>query len=95
MIEAQSEPDLWIAFRLMKYVILFSEKHKKKQSKLPLIIPIVFYHGNKKYDSPRNLRDLFEDSEQAKSFIGGDYKLIDLSLTPDFEIKKKKHLGMM
>ena len=52
-------------------------------------------NGTKKYNSPRNLWDLFTMPEQAKKLMTEDYKLVDLQSMPDDEIKKKQHLGML
>nr|WP_255431791.1 Rpn family recombination-promoting nuclease/putative transposase [Cardinium endosymbiont of Dermatophagoides farinae] len=47
LIEAEVSPKYWTAFKLWKYMFLLLERHKtKKKSKLPLIIPLVVYHGN-------------------------------------------------
>ncbi|MGV2432567.1 MAG UNVERIFIED_CONTAM: Rpn family recombination-promoting nuclease/putative transposase [Rickettsiaceae bacterium] len=35
LVEHQSTPDKWIAFRLLKYMILLMERHKAKNEKLP------------------------------------------------------------
>ena len=67
----------------------------KKGGKLPLIAPLLMYNGTKKYNSPRNLWDLFTIPQQAKKLMTEDYKLIDLQSMPDDEIKKKQHLGML
>jgi predicted transposase/invertase (TIGR01784 family) len=95
LIESQSTPDYWMSFRLWKYMLLLSERHMKDKSKLPLIAPLLVYNGTKKYNSPRNLWDLFTLPEQAKKLMTEDYKLIDLQSMSDDEIKKKQHLGMV
>ena len=65
------------------------------KSKLPLIMPIVFYNGTKKYNAPRSLWDLFVKSDQAKKLMTDDYKLVDLQSMHDDEIKQKAHFGMI
>ena len=95
LVESQSEPDYWMSFRLWKYMLLLSERHMKKGGKLPLIAPLLMYNGTKKYNSPRNLWDLFTIPQQAKKLMTEDYKLIDLQSMSDDEIKKKQHLGML
>ena len=95
LVEGQSTSDHWIALRLWKYMLLLSERHKSKKDRLQLIAPIVFYHGSKKYDAPRNLWDLFTEPAIAKRLLTKDYQLIDLQNMPDDEIKKKEHLGML
>ncbi|UWW96552.1 MAG: Rpn family recombination-promoting nuclease/putative transposase [Candidatus Cardinium sp.] len=96
LIEAEVSPNYWIAFKLWKYMFLLLERHKtKKKSELPLIIPMVVYHGNQSFSAPRSLWELFSEPSIAKEFMGGDYQLVDLYAMPDDEIKKKAHLGMM
>ncbi|WP_223262013.1 Rpn family recombination-promoting nuclease/putative transposase [Cardinium endosymbiont of Dermatophagoides farinae] len=96
LIEAEISPKYWTAFKLWKYMFLLLERHKtKKKSKLPLIIPMVVYHGNRPFNVPRNLWDLFSHPNLAKELMGGDYQLVDLYAMSDDQIKKKAHLGMM
>ncbi len=95
LIEAQVNPDYWIAFRLWKYILLLCERHIKNKEKLPLICPLVFYHGSKKYDAPMNLWELFSDPEEAKNLLSNDYQLVDLQSMPDDEINYDKHLSII
>jgi hypothetical protein len=48
------------------------------KNRLPLIVPLLVYNGTKKYDSPRNLWDLFIAPEQARKLMTEDYRLVDL-----------------
>ena len=95
LIEAQVTPDYWIAFRLFKYILLLCERHIKDKDKLPLICPLVFYHGSKKYDAPLNLWDLFDHPKEAKSLLGSNYQLVDLQAMSDDEINYDKHLSII
>jgi predicted transposase/invertase (TIGR01784 family) len=95
LIEAQVTPDYWIAFRLFKYILLLCERHIKNKDKLPLICPLVFYHGSKKYDAPLNLWDLFDHPTEAKSLLGNNYQLVDLQAMSDDEINYNKHLSII
>jgi predicted transposase/invertase (TIGR01784 family) len=95
LVEHQSSPDHWISLRLWKYMLLLAEKHKTKKDRLPLIAPLVFYNGSKKYDAPTSFWDLFTLPEQAKNLMGDKYRLIDLHSMTDDEIKQKQHLGML
>lgn len=46
VIEHQSSPDAFMAFRLMRYAIAAMQRHLDNGHKtLPLVIPILFYHG--------------------------------------------------
>jgi predicted transposase/invertase (TIGR01784 family) len=96
LVEAEVSPKYWTVFKLWKYMFLLLERHKKKEkSKLPIVIPIVLYHGKTPFNVPRNLWELFSEPSLAKDFMGGDYQLVDLYAMADDEIKKKAHLGML
>jgi len=49
LIEHQSTCDYWISLRLWKYILLLLEKHQTDKNKLPLVAPILFYNGIKKW----------------------------------------------
>ena len=95
LLEAQINPDYWIAFRLWKYILLLSERHMTAKDKLPLVCPLVLYHGTKKYDAPKNLWQLFADPYKAKEMLTNDYPLIDLESMDDSDINYDKHLSMI
>lgn len=96
LIEQQSTVDYWMSLRLFKYMLLLSERHMEQGTKkLPLVVPIVFYNGTKKYTAPRNLWDLYTDPKLAKECMANDYQLIDLASMADDTIKQKRHLGIL
>jgi predicted transposase/invertase (TIGR01784 family) len=95
LLEAQVTPDYWIALRLWKYMLLLCERHMEDKDGFPPICPLVFYHGTNKYDSPRNLWQLFGDPELARSLLTDDYPLVDLQSMHDDEINYDKHLSMI
>lgn len=94
LLEHQSKVDHLIALRLWKYMLLLCERHSKKQTKLPLIAPIVVYNGKERYTAVRDLWQLFSDPAKAKELMTSEYKLIDLQAMPQDEITRKKQLGM-
>ncbi len=106
LIEQQTKPDYLIAFRLWKYMLLLIDRYVKKNGigntssassklKFPLVMPIVFYNGTKKYNAPLNLWDLFSNPELAKRLMTSDYRLVDLQSMSDDEIQQKAHFGMI
>lgn len=97
LLEHQSSSDYWMAFRLMQYSLLLLERHqnKKSKAKLPIIIPLVFYNGTKKYNAPRNIWELFDNPELAKKAMLGDYHLIDLQAMQDSDIDYNKHMSLL
>jgi len=95
LLEAQSKVDHKIAFRLWKYTLLLLERHINDKAKLPLVAPIVLYHGKAKYTAVKSLWQLFEDPDTAKELMSDEHMLIDLESMADDDIKKKQHLGML
>lgn len=48
LIEHQSSPDKYMAFRLMRYAVAAMHRHLEAGHKtLPLVIPILFYQGRR------------------------------------------------
>ena len=95
LVEHQSSPDYWIAFRLMKYSLLLLERHTEKRNKLPVILPLVLYNGKKRYNVPMNLWELFAYSTLAKKAMTHDYHLINLNDMNDSDIDYEKHLSFV
>jgi len=98
LVEHQSKPHHFMPLRLFKYMINICDQYLTKHPKakiLPPIYPMVFYNGKQKYNSPRNLWELFEDRDLAKAAWTGDYQLINVHEIPDEEFKKRPWSGMM
>jgi predicted transposase/invertase (TIGR01784 family) len=80
--------------QLLKYMIKIWEQkvNKENAGKLPIIIPIVIYHGESKWDIARNMSSMIEGIESlpegVKKYIPSyEYILYDLSPYGDEEIK--------
>jgi predicted transposase/invertase (TIGR01784 family) len=98
LIEQQSKPERFMAFRMMKYMIAICDKFLKNNPKnkyLPLIYPIVFYSGKSHYNAPTKLSDLYHNKDLAEEILVKGYQLIDLDKIPDEIIKQKRWLGMI
>ena len=95
ILEHQSTVDKFIAFRLWKYAILLMERYLKGSNKLPIIVPIVFYQGTKKYNAETNLWKLFEHPDLAKKLLIEDHLLINLREKTDQEALGQNHIGIM
>ena len=96
LIEGQTSSDYWISLRLWKYMLLLSERHQTKaKKKLPIICPIVLYHGSRKYNAPLNLWELYQDPKLAKELMTSNYQLVDLQAMQNDEINYDKHLSIM
>jgi predicted transposase/invertase (TIGR01784 family) len=90
LFEHKSYPYKKIALQLLKYMrnIWDLEMEQGKQGKLPLIIPLVFYHGRKKWNIGLSLSDILDDiPDELKNYIPEfKYLLYDFSLYSEQEI---------
>ena len=94
LVEHFSSPNYWTAMKLWKYTLLLMERHQGENNKLPLIMPTVVYAGEKKFNVPRNLFDLFEHPDMARKILTENYHLVNLQEMPDDEIERKRHLSL-
>jgi predicted transposase/invertase (TIGR01784 family) len=80
--------------QLLRYILNIWNQHIKQRKPLPVVLPILFYHGKRKWRKQSlheylsGRRDRFADSPELNRFIPEfDYVLIDLSDFSDEEIK--------
>ena len=102
LIEHTSSNDHLMAYRVWKYILLllgrYIEDNKidgKKRVRLPLVFPLVVYGGKGKYTAKKNLWELFENAEMARSVLGGDYALVDLQGMDDKDIRRDQHIAIV
>lgn len=99
LIEHQSTPDRWIAFRQMRYAISIMYNHiSQGNDYLPLVIPMLFYHGTvSPYPYSTNWFDLFDagQREVAQSLYTQPFPLIDVTVIPDDEILTHKRIALL
>ena len=89
LVEHQSTPDQFMPVRILRYKMNVLGKYldmKKKPEKLPNIISLVVYHGEKKYPYAKNIFSCFEDGGLAKQDIIEPMVLLDLSQASSAEI---------
>ena len=71
LFEHQSQPDVWIRFRLLKYMCrIWDESFKQhpEQSELAPILPVVFYQGTSEWRYSTEFADLFPAGERSTIF---------------------------
>ncbi|WP_145496169.1 Rpn family recombination-promoting nuclease/putative transposase [Yersinia bercovieri] len=97
LIEHQSSPDKHMAFRLMRYAIAAMQRHLDNgNDKLPLVIPILFYHGVvTPYPYPMSWLQGFNQPVLAGQLYGGSFPLIDVTVIPDDEIMTHKGIALL
>lgn len=97
LIEHQSTPDKFITFRLIRYALSAMNNHLKRGfNKLPLVIPILFYHGKETpYPYPMNWLVNFDDPELAAKLYTGNFPLVDITCISDKEIMTHKGVALL
>lgn len=90
LLEHKSAPDKWVALQLLGYIVdLWQDLKEAGAEKLPLVIPVVFYHGQRRWNVGINFRDLVAGAEREewRGFVPDfAYHLCDLSRYSDEEI---------
>ena len=91
LIEHQTKVDYLMPYRILEYeaAIMQSaidlDKIKNKESKIPLVIPIVLYTGNKKWNAKKYLEENQEKIEGIENGLG-NYNLIDINELTEKEL---------
>lgn len=63
---------------------------------LPIVVPLVFYHGEEPYPYSTDLFDLFgEHKSLAKDIFLQPFHLIDVGTIPDAALRKRQWAGLM
>ncbi len=88
LVEHQSSPQKMMAFRLMRYSLAAMQQHLEKGHKeLPIVIPMLFYQGNRKrYPYKNDWFACFTDAELAREIYTRPFPVIDIPVMPDEEI---------
>ena len=72
LVEHKSYADRWSVFQLLKYMVRIWERERVKQGTagtLPLIIPVLFYHGTRKWRMPLDFAAYFVAEEELHPHI--------------------------
>ncbi|WP_410521521.1 Rpn family recombination-promoting nuclease/putative transposase [Candidatus Tisiphia endosymbiont of Metellina segmentata] len=98
LVEHQSSPDHFMAFRLFKYMLNICDRYLTEHPKtktLPLVYPLIFFNGTGKYKVSRNLWGLFDDSKFVRDIWANDYQLVNVHDIADEELKKRAWSGIL
>lgn len=91
LFEHKSWSEWFICLQLLKYMVNIWElflKQNKKAKYLPVIIPLVIYHGRYKWKISKKFISLFKNTTDLEKYIPDfSYNLYDISHIPDEEIK--------
>lgn len=84
-----------MAFRMMRYSIAAMQNHLDAGYKeLPLVIPMLFYHGCR---SPYSLcwLDEFAEPAIARKIYSSAFPLVDITVVPDDEIMQHRKMALL
>ncbi len=88
LFEHKSQPEPLVAFQLLRYMVRIWERTQRDEGTLPLIIPIVVYHGEQPWRVPQKFGALFTGSEALRPYWPDfTYSLHDLSEQSDEELR--------
>ena len=98
LIEHQSKKDNKMPERILNYSVDIihewsKEKNIKKKTKYPIIVPIVIYTGDGKWNIPKNFKDVqIENNEYLNNRINIEYNLIDINKVSVSKLLNQKSL---
>ncbi len=100
LIEHQSNAQEIMPLRIAFYCLSVLQKHIDKYPddvlKLPIVVPLVFYHGEKSpYPYPCDIADMFANKDLYRKAPLGSFGLIDLTIKEDNELLKHKKLALL
>jgi predicted transposase YdaD len=87
LVEHKSYPDRMVAFQLLRYVVRIWERLDRFDGQLPPVLPVVLYHGEKRWNSPGDVVELIASAGAFASYLPQmRYYLCDLSAYSPGEI---------
>ncbi len=98
LIEHKSSPDALAPLQLLRYMTrIWSDWTKENKGRLPVIIPLVFYHGKRRWSVPTRFSMLFEDVPEALQSSIPDflYELVDLGQIDDKDLSDDPRLSAL
>lgn len=91
LVEHKSAPDPWVSFQLLRYIMrIWERSFEQGVETLPLILPIVFYHGEDRWNVSRRFSALVAAATipELQPYVPDfEYDLRDLSVRGGAEIK--------
>ncbi|MDQ1351461.1 MAG: hypothetical protein QG657_1763, partial [Acidobacteriota bacterium] len=89
LLDHKSSQEKFVGFQLLKYMVRVWELHFKQNKKvhyLPVIIPMVIYHGASNWELDTRFISFFQDVEGLEEYIPKfKYIVYDISHIPDEE----------
>lgn len=95
LVEHQRRDDYWLPVRIFVYIALIWDHirrtSKNKESKIPLVYPLIIFNGDKPYSHSLKLEDLIESESSKKLFrnlFTQSFPIIDLPAIKDDALRK-------
>jgi len=98
VVDHQSNPDELMPFRILKYICNIISQHLDgtKSKQIPLIMPLVVYHGSRHWSFSTNINDLVDAPRNiVDTYFLKPFTLIDLNRIDDAILKERTWLGVM
>lgn len=101
--EHQSTPDRLMPFRIVYYssmiIARYLREYKsatgKKSRTIPMVVPIVFYNGRRRWEYSRDIRDIVDaPRELVDRYFLQPFQLVDLTQMEDEELRKHAWSGL-
>ena len=96
LVEHKSYADRWSVFQLLKYMVRIWERERAKRKTdqaLPTIIPVLFYHGTRKWRMPLDFSSYFASAKELESHIPAFRPvMIDLQAMEDHDFRGSKRI---
>lgn len=97
LLEHQSTSDRYMALRLLRYLVRIWERWLENHDdveQLPVIVPLVFYHGEKPWSAPLSFESLVQAPRGLENVVrpylpSFRYLLDDLSQVPDEQLRRR------
>ena len=89
LFEHKSHPEPFVAFQVLRYMVQAWRHHLQTcEGPLPVVIPLVLYHGSEKWNVARSFEALFNQTIPGiKDYLPKfEYALLDLSVHSNVEI---------
>ena len=91
LLEHKSAPDKWTVFQLLRYTLRIWEKERAENvEQLPPIIPLVLYHGRRRWKASLSFAALIadgDDADLARYLPNFEHHLCDLSRYDESELR--------
>ncbi|EBZ8682300.1 TPA: Rpn family recombination-promoting nuclease/putative transposase [Escherichia coli] len=96
LIEHQSTENLYMPFRMLRYSVAAMQRHLEQHKTLPLVIPVLFYHGERSpYPYSMNWLDCFENPALAAKIYTKPFPLVDITVVDDNEIMNHRRMAAL